>query len=173
MRYLPNPSLFIKEIATLDNIADGRLYPLGLGIGWTPHEYKAFGFPYPEHKTRLEQLRETIEIMRIMFNSEKASYKGNYFQIKELICEPKPKQRPFPVCIGGRGKRTLRMAAKYADHIDIYGGMDKRDLQNRLDYVEKQCEEHGRDYDKITKSWGCWFWIYRNEEEYNRNKKID
>lgn len=67
MRYLPNPSLFIKEIATLDNISDGRLYPLGLGLGWTPDEYRAFGFPFPAHRIRLGQLRETIEIMRLMF----------------------------------------------------------------------------------------------------------
>ncbi len=166
MRYLPNPSLFIKEIATLDNISDGRLYPLGLGLGWTPDEYKAFGFPFPPHRVRLTQLKETIEMMKVMFTEDEATYEGKYFKIKNLICEPKPIQKPFPVCVGARGKRTLRFAAKHADHIDIYGGMDKEDLKDRLDYIEKKCYECGRYYDDIVKSWGCWFWIYEDEREH-------
>ncbi|MFW9967625.1 MAG: LLM class flavin-dependent oxidoreductase [Candidatus Thorarchaeota archaeon] len=169
MRYLPNPSLFIKEIATLDQIADGRLYPLGFGLGWTPHEYDAFGFPYPAHKIRLAQMQETIELMNLMFSEEgKISYEGEYFQVKDLICEPKPIQKPFPIVIGARGNRTLRVAAKYADHIDIYGGMNLDDLQERLNFVEKTCDEYGRSFKDIVFSWGCWFWIYENEKEINQ-----
>ena len=169
MRYLPNPSLFIKEIATLDQIADGRLYPLGLGLGWTPFEYKAFGFPYPSHKIRLAQMQETIELMNLMFSEEgKISYEGEYFQVKDLICEPKPIQRPFPIVIGARGNRTLRVAAKYADHIDIYGGMNLDDLQERLNFVEKTCDEYGRIFKDIVFSWGCWFWIYENKKEFSQ-----
>jgi alkanesulfonate monooxygenase SsuD/methylene tetrahydromethanopterin reductase-like flavin-dependent oxidoreductase (luciferase family) len=168
MRYLPNPSLFIKEIATLDQISDGRLYPLGLGLGWTPHEYKAFGFPFPAHKIRLAQLQETIEMMNLMFTEDVVTYRGKYFQIEDLVCVPKPIQNPFPIVIGARGKRTLRVAAKYADHIDVYGGMVLDDLQDRLSFIEGTCTEYGRDYNEIVKSWGCWFWIYENEKELNR-----
>ena len=170
MRYLPNPSLFIKEIATLDNISDGRLYPLGLGLGWTPDEYKAFGFPFPSHKKRLAQFRETIQMMKLMFNEDLASYEGKYFKIEDLVCEPKPVQKPFPICMGARGKRTLKLAAEYADHIDDYGGMDIEYLKDRLDYIKRKSEECGRSYDDIVKSWGCWFWIYEDEEERDRYK---
>ncbi|MFW9806017.1 MAG: LLM class flavin-dependent oxidoreductase [Candidatus Thorarchaeota archaeon] len=168
MRYLPNPSLFIKEIATLDHISNGRLYPLGLGLGWTPKEYEAFGFPFPKHKIRLEQLLETIEMMNLMFSEDMVSYKGKHFQIKDVVCEPKPMQKPFPIVVGGRGNRTLGAVAKYADHIDIYGGMDLDDLNNRLSYIENTCSEIGRDFKKIVFSWGCWFWIYENEKECDR-----
>ncbi len=168
MRYLPNPSLFIKEVATLDHISDGRLYPFGLGIGWTPHEYEAFGFPFPEHKIRLAQLIETIEMMNLMFTEHKCTYNGNYFQIKDAICEPKPIQNPFPIVIGGRGNRTLGVAAKIADHIDIYSGMDIEKTQERISYIEGVCSEHGRNFKDIVLSWGCWFWIYENEIERNR-----
>ena len=168
MRYLPNPSLFIKEVATLDHISNGRLYPFGLGLGWTPKEYEAFGFPFPKHKIRLAQLVETIEMMNMMFTQDLSTYEGKYFQIKDVVCEPKPVQRPFPIVIGGRGNRTLGIAARYADHIDIYGGMDLDDLQERLSYIEDVCTEHGRNYNDIVKSWGCWFWIYENEKERDR-----
>jgi len=168
MRYLPNPSLFIKEVATLDHISNGRLYPFGLGLGWTPKEYEAFGFPFPKHKIRLAQLVETIEMMNMMFTQDLSTYEGKYFQIKDVVCEPKPIQRPFPIVIGGRGNRTLGIAARYADHIDIYGGMDLDDLQERLSYIEDVCTEYGRNYNDIVKSWGCWFWIYENEKERDR-----
>lgn len=168
MRYLPNPSLFIKEIATLDHISDGRLYPFGLGLGWTPHEYEAFGFPFPKHKIRLAQMRETIEMMNLFFTEDKITYEGEHFQVKDLICEPKPIQNPFPIVIGARGNRTLRVAAKYADHIDIYGGMNLDDLQERLSFVEETCSEIGRNFKEIIFSWGCWFWIYENEKERAR-----
>ncbi len=168
MRYLPNPSLFIKEVATLDDISNGRLYPFGLGLGWTPHEYKAFGFPFPKHKMRLAQLIETIEMMKLMFTEDLITYEGEHFQIRDVICEPKPVQKPFPIVIGGRGNKTLGVAAKYADHIDIYGGMDLDDLQERLSFIEETCSETGRNYKEIVKSWGCWFWIYENEKERDR-----
>lgn len=168
MRYLPNPSLFIKEVATLDDISNGRLYPFGLGLGWTPHEYEAFGFPFPKHKIRLAQMRETIEMMKLMFTEDKVTYEGEHFQIKDAICLPKPVQKPFPIVIGARGNRTLRLAAEYADHIDIYGGMDLDDLQERLSFIENTCSEIGRDFKDILFSWGCWFWIYENNEERNR-----
>ena len=169
MRYLPNPSLFIKEVATLDDISNGRLYPFGLGLGWTPHEYEAFGFPFPKHKIRLEQMVETIEMMNLMFSDEHLiNYEGKHFQIKDVICEPKPVQKPFPIVIGGRGNRTLGAAAKYADHIDIYGGMDLDMLQERLSYIEETCSEIGRNFKEIVFSWGCWFWIYENEKERDR-----
>ena len=169
MRYLPNPSLFIKEIATLDHISDGRLYPFGLGLGWTPHEYEAFGFPFPKHKIRLAQMIETIEMMNLMFSDQhKCSYDGNYFKIKDAICEPKPVQNPFPIVIGGKGNRTLGAAAKYADHIDIYSGMEIDATQERISYIEEVCSENGRNFKEIVLSWGCWFWIYENEKERAR-----
>jgi len=168
MRYLPNPSLFAKEIATLDHISDGRLYPLGLGLGWTPDEYKAFGFPFSAHRIRLEQLQEAIEIMNLMFTHDNATYKGKHFNIENLRCEPKPVQNPFPICIGGRGERTLRVATKYAHLIDVYG-VDKKTLHERLEFIKKCCADYGRDYERIVKSWGCWFWIYENEEELKRH----
>lgn len=168
MRYLPNPSLFIKEVATLDHISNGRLYPFGFGLGWTPKEYEAFGFPFPKHNIRLAQMIETIEMMNKMFTEDSITYEGKYFQIKDVICEPKPVQKPFPVVIGGRGNRTLGAAAKYADHIDIYGGMDLDVLKERLSFIENTCSEIGRDFKEIVFSWGCWFWIYEDEKERDR-----
>jgi alkanesulfonate monooxygenase SsuD/methylene tetrahydromethanopterin reductase-like flavin-dependent oxidoreductase (luciferase family) len=109
---------------------------------------------------------ETIEMMNLMFSDQhKCTYDGKYFQIKDAICEPKPVQKPFPIVIGGRGNRTLGAAAKYADHIDIYSGMEVSATKERIDYIEEVCSEIGRNFKDIVLSWGCWFWIYENEAE--------
>jgi alkanesulfonate monooxygenase SsuD/methylene tetrahydromethanopterin reductase-like flavin-dependent oxidoreductase (luciferase family) len=171
MRYLPNPSVFIHEVATLDNISDGRLYPLGLGTGYTEEEYKSLGFPFPPFMQRLGQLEETIKMMNLMFTEDKVTFKGKYFNIENLTCEPKPVQKPFPICVGGNGEKLLSLAAKYADHIDINNAMDMKEaLQDKLNYIEKKCSEYGRNYNDIVKSCGCWFWIYEDEKEHNRYK---
>lgn len=171
MRYLPNPSLFAKEVATLDRISDGRLYPLALGIGYTPEAYKAYGFPFPSYGVRLRQLRETIEIMNRMFTGEQSSYSGKYFKIDKAICKPKPVQDPFPICLGGRGKGILKLAAEYADHMDLTSGYPPEFFRNKLNLLEKFCKKLGRDYDAIEKSWGCWFWIYADEKEKMKHKR--
>lgn len=200
MRYLPCPSLFAKEVATLDNISDGRLYPLGLGAGWNGMEYRAFGIPFPPHKTRIDQLEETIQIMNAMFTEETATFKGKHFNIQHVDCEPKPVQKPFPICIGGVGKRILRLAAKYADYVDISSepamgrtyalnsiqkpseempetpppadeATKKRTLQERLDWVKECCAEFGRNYDDIVKAASFKFYIYKNEKELARHER--
>ena len=170
MRYVPCPSLFAKEVATLDNISDGRLYPLGLGAGYNVGEYAAYGFEFPSFKTRLEQLEETIEIMKRMYTEDKATFKGKHFNINNARCDPKPIQKPFPICIGGRGNKILRLASKYSDHIDI-GMKDKKTLQEKLDWVKKCCTEFGRNFDDITISGGCDFWIYENQRELDLYEK--
>ena len=106
--------------------------------------------------------------MNLMFTHDNATYKGKHFNIENLRCEPKPVQNPFPICIGGRGERTLRVATKYAHLIDVYG-VDKKTLHERLEFIKKCCADYGRDYERIVKSWGCWFWIYENEEELKRH----
>ena len=181
MRYVPSPSLFAKQIATLDYITGGRIFPLGLGAGYLREEYEAYGFPYATHMIRIEQLRETIEIMRKMFTEERASYKGKYFEIKNAICEPKPVQNPFPICVGGGGKNLLKMAARYADIVnldiqDLYEDMSKIDYveetRKHLAFFEKHFKAAGRSWENdILKSWGMWFWLYEDEKERDQHSE--
>ena len=120
---------------------------------------------YPASKNKIRQMIETIEMMKLMFTEEKVSYEGKYFEIKDALCKPGPVQKPFPIVIGGRGEKTLSAAAKYADHIDIYSGMDVEAFHERYSHIENVCSEIGRDFKEITFSWGCWFWIFENEKE--------
>ncbi len=55
-----HPGQLAREVAALADAARGRLI-LGLGAGWYPPEYRAFGFPYDRRVSRLE---ETLCVLR-------------------------------------------------------------------------------------------------------------
>ena len=111
-----NPSVLAKMAATLDVISNGRLN-LSLGAGWYAPEYKSYGIPFPPLPQRVQQLREAIQIVRLMWTQDKPSYKGRAFEIDGAWCYPKPLQKPSPkIWFGGTGeKRVLRVVAELAD----------------------------------------------------------
>jgi alkanesulfonate monooxygenase SsuD/methylene tetrahydromethanopterin reductase-like flavin-dependent oxidoreductase (luciferase family) len=92
-----------KVIATIDNIAEGRIIP-GLGAGWMPREFSDFGVPFLPTSQRLIQLRETVEVLKRMWTEPSVSYDGKDVKATTLVCEPKPVRVP-PILIGGQAWR--------------------------------------------------------------------
>lgn len=150
-----NPSLLAKMAATLDNISNGRL-ELGIGAGVQKNEHVAYGFQFPSPKARIERLAEAVEIVKKMWIEKKTSYKGNYYTIRNIICEPKPLQNPHPpITIGGGGEKlTMRVTAKHGDRYD-WGYLPSVELYKRkLKLLKEHCEAVCRDFQEIEKS--CW-----------------
>jgi alkanesulfonate monooxygenase SsuD/methylene tetrahydromethanopterin reductase-like flavin-dependent oxidoreductase (luciferase family) len=109
-----NPALLAKMAANLQLITRGRLI-LGLGAGWKEDEYRSYGYAFPEVKTRLEELEEAAIILKRMWSERPATFAGQHYQIHDAYCEPQP-DPAIPLLIGGGGeKKTLAIAARYAD----------------------------------------------------------
>jgi F420-dependent oxidoreductase-like protein len=145
-----NPALLAKMAATLDNISQGRL-EFGIGAGWYEEEYKRYGYPYPDASTRISMLDESLQIIIRMWCEEKPSFKGRYYSIKEAYCQPKPIQRPHPpITMGGSGRLTLKVAAKYADWINYSGDVEQVKELNSI--LEGWCRSIGRDARSIRRS---------------------
>jgi alkanesulfonate monooxygenase SsuD/methylene tetrahydromethanopterin reductase-like flavin-dependent oxidoreductase (luciferase family) len=145
------PALLAKMAASLQMLAGGRLI-LGIGAGWKKDEYLAYGYPFPSTRERLEQLEETVQILRLMWNVPRASFAGKHYQINGAICEPKPDPVP-PIMIGGGGKKvTLRITARYADWWNFPGGTHSN-YAELLEVLHGHCKDVGRDYHSITKTW--------------------
>ena len=52
----------------------------------------------------------------MLTESQASSFDGKHYTIKDAKCNPKPIQKPHPpIWIGGGGKKTLQLVAKYAD----------------------------------------------------------
>src|SRR2546422_9709399 len=49
-----NPALLAKMASTIDVLSRGRL-DFGIGAGWYEHEFRAYGYDFPDGPTRLRQ----------------------------------------------------------------------------------------------------------------------
>jgi len=110
-----HPALLAKMAATVDVLGAGRL-ELGLGWGSVAQELHAFGFGDDPPVTRAAQLRETCEILDLMFSGERFDYAGEQFRLQGAIGRPVPVQPRIPVHIGGSGPRlTMPLVRDHAD----------------------------------------------------------
>ena len=147
-----HPSILAKIGATLDVLSKGRLF-MGIGAAWNEEESSAYGIPFPSVKERFLRLEEAIQIIRKMWTEEpSASFNGQYYQIKNAFCNPKPIQKPSPpIMVGGSGERqTLRIVAKYADACNLFGSAET--VKRKLSILKEHCSSVGRDYDSILKT---------------------
>ncbi len=150
-----NPGLLAKMGATLDVISNGRL-ELGLGAGIQREEHEAYGFPFPDLKSRAERLGESIEIIKALWTQTKATFSGKYVKVANASCEPKPIQKPHPpVTIGGCGENhLLKITAKHADRFDFGYILTINEYKKKMQVLKTHCESIGRNCDEIEKS--CW-----------------
>jgi alkanesulfonate monooxygenase SsuD/methylene tetrahydromethanopterin reductase-like flavin-dependent oxidoreductase (luciferase family) len=111
-----HPALLAKMAATLDVISGGRL-ELGIGWGSVADELTAFGIGTGPAVVRAARLRESLEILDLMFAGERFDYDGEHFTLRGAIGRPVPAQLPRPpVHIGGAGpKLTMPIVRDHAD----------------------------------------------------------
>ena len=63
--------------------------------------------------------KEGIQCLRGLLHDEVTNFHGEYFNLTEARNEPRPIQAKIPIWVGGGGeKRTLKIAAKYADALE-------------------------------------------------------
>jgi F420-dependent oxidoreductase-like protein len=159
-----NPALLAKITSNLDVMSGGRL-DWGIGAGWYQNEYDAYGYEFLPARDRIRVLRETVEIVKLMWSEPDAGYEGRFFTIRGAQCDPKPLQRPHPpVWIGGGGEQlTLRVVARHATHSN-FGGKP-HEFAHKCEVLKGHCAAVGRDYDEITKTWSPEVFIREDERE--------
>lgn len=146
-----NPALLAKIASTVDALSHGRL-DFGIGAGWFEEEYRAYGYPYPGTRERLERLQEAIQIIIAMWTQDEATFEGKYYTVRGAINQPRGVQKPhIPLLIGGEGEKvTLRLVAQYADACNVGGGI--ANIRHKLAVLKQHCEEIGRDYNTIRRT---------------------
>jgi F420-dependent oxidoreductase-like protein len=146
-----NPAYLAKVAATVDVISGGRA-EMGIGAGWYEHEWRAYGYGFPKAGDRLGMLDEGVEIMHQLWTTGTATLDGQHYQVDGAICQPLPLQDGgIPLWIAGGGeKKTLRIAAKYAQYTNFDGTPDV--FRRKSEILAEHCRELGTDYDAITRS---------------------
>ncbi len=130
-----HPTMTLRYASAVDDLSGGRLV-LGLGAGWQEREHSHYGIPFPETATRFAMLREQLEFSTQLLDVEEAlNYQGEHFSLKEAVLLPRPKRR-LPILIGGNGpRRTLPLAARFAQEWNaVYLNITRyRERQAQLD----------------------------------------
>ena len=147
-----NPAMLAKMATTLDVISGGRAV-LGLGAAWNEDEHRGYGFEFPPVKERMDRLEEALAICRLMFTEERPSFEGRYYRIEQALNSPRPIQPRGPkIIVGGGGeRRTLKIAAQYADMTHWFP-LGFEVLRHKTEVLERHCAALGRDPSTIERT---------------------
>ncbi len=146
-----NPVYLAKVAATCDVISGGRV-EMGIGAGWYQHEWRAYGYGFPDAPERLKQLDEGVQIMRQAWSDGVATLDGQQYQVDGAIVRPLPLQEGgIPLWIAGGGEKvTLKIAAKYAQYTNFDGTLEG--FTHKSELLAGHCKTVGTDFDAIVRS---------------------
>ncbi|GAA0429920.1 putative luciferase-like oxidoreductase [Actinoplanes capillaceus] len=157
-----NPALLAKTVTTLDVVSKGRAV-LGIGAGWFEREHHDYGFEFGTFGERFERLEEALRIITPMLKGEPASLDGKWYTARGAMNNPRVRPH-IPVMLGGSGERkTFRLAARFADHMNIICDVD--DLSRKVAVLRERCEEIGRDPATLATSYLVMGMVGETEQE--------
>ena len=146
-----HPSVLAAQAVTIDHASGGRL-ELALGAAWYDDEHHRLGIEFPTTAKRFDRLEDALEMLTRLFTGEVVSYRGAQFTLDNARMLPVPVQQPHPpIWIGGSGRRrTLPLAAKWADVWHTYGSAEQLEVLSTA--LDELAEAAGRDPRSILRA---------------------
>lgn len=146
-----HPAITAWQAGAVGDLSGGRLR-LGLGAGWQEREHEAFGFDLLDTDRRFARFEEGLEVVtRLLRSDEPVTFDGEFYRLREAEISPRPRSG-VPIVIGGNGpRRTLPLAARYADEWNAVFLTPERfaELSSRLDEL---LEESGRSPGEVRRT---------------------
>jgi len=165
-----HPAVLAKIAAAVDQVSHGRL-TLGIGAGWQENEHAAYGLALGTIRERMDRFEEAVQIVHSMLSQGRTTFAGQYFQVQDAPNQPAPVQDRLPLLIGGGGeRRTLRIAARYADQWNSWTTPEV--LAHKLSVLRGHCEEAGRDTGEIHVSTQALLFL-STDEAWLKDKRQD
>ena len=165
-----HPAVLAKIAAAVDQISRGRL-SLGVGAGWQQNEHAAYGIALGSVRERLDRFEEAVQILHSLLSEPRTTFDGEYFQLQDAPNQPAPVQQRMPLLIGGSGeKRTMRIAACYADHWNAWTNPEL--LAHKVSVLRSHCAEIDRDPAEIHVSTQAMLYL-STDTEWLRDKRAD
>jgi alkanesulfonate monooxygenase SsuD/methylene tetrahydromethanopterin reductase-like flavin-dependent oxidoreductase (luciferase family)/predicted kinase len=138
-----NIAVFGKAMASLDVLSGGRAV-CGVGLGWFAAEHAGYGIEFPPVKDRYRLLEDALRSLPILWGKGAPAFEGNVFSAAELMAYPRPLAGRVPLLVGGGGeRRTLRLAAQYADACNLFGSAEQ--VAHKVKVLHQHAHELGRD----------------------------
>lgn len=132
-----------KIVATLDVLSGGRAI-CGVGLAWHREEHEAYGWEFPPVGRRYTLLEDALRVLPMLWGRGTPAFEGEAIRLPETLCYPRPLQEHVPLLVGGGGeRRTLRLAARYADGCNVMG--DLATVRRKAAVLRAHCAELDRD----------------------------
>ncbi|MDF8265625.1 LLM class F420-dependent oxidoreductase [Luteipulveratus flavus] len=145
-----NPAMLAKTVTTLDVVSGGRAI-LGIGAGWYELEHEQMGYEFGTFTDRFERLGEALQIIEPMLRGERPTLDGDRYTVSGAMNEPRLRDS-LPIMLGGSGeKKTFRLAAQYADHLNLICAVE--DIPRKLEAIDARCSDVGRDRSTLEVSY--------------------
>jgi len=138
---LHHPVMIAEEGAMVDMISGGRLI-LGIGAGYAPEEFAAFGYSIKERGSRLE---ESASLLHRLWTEENVTHRGKYYQVDNVTVAPRPVQRPRPpIWFGAWAEPAIRRAARLGDAWLVGPSASLDEIAPCLQVYRQACRETGK-----------------------------
>ena len=152
-----HPVVLANQAMTIDQVSGGRL-ELGIGAGGAVLDHEVLDIPAWPKAEQVERFRETVAIVDAVLRGDD-TFAGTHYSTDGMSVAPGPVQQPRPpLTIAAHGKRTLRIAAQYADiwnsitTRDVSPEEALRDAAGRSALLDQYAQEAGRDPSEIRRS---------------------
>jgi alkanesulfonate monooxygenase SsuD/methylene tetrahydromethanopterin reductase-like flavin-dependent oxidoreductase (luciferase family) len=89
-----HPIVLAKALSTLDWMSGGRMH-VTFGVGWLKEEFELLGIPF--HK-RGRMADEYLAAIVELWTKDNPEFEGEFVSFKDIVFEPKPVQKPLPIC---------------------------------------------------------------------------
>lgn len=115
------PAQFAKQAANIDQISNGRL-ALNVVSAWWADEARRYGVHFDQHDDRYARTAEWLDVVSGAWKESRLTHKGAYYNVDDLIVEPKPVRRPGPtIYAGGESETAKNLIAAKCDAYVMHG----------------------------------------------------
>lgn len=143
-----HPPLLAKMVATLTTLT-GCPMIVGYGAGWDETEFRAYGYPFPSARERVERMDASLEVMRRLWTGAPVDHADAHLTLQGAIGQPRPDPAPL-VMVGGESARTIEVAVRRADWWNVVHV--PAELPRRMARVDETCARLGRDPATLRRS---------------------
>lgn len=105
---LVNPLIFAEEVATINELADGR-FIVGVGAGYRGREYQAVGMAFDE---RFKRLEEYVSVVSGLLRGEAVTVAGTFGQLRDARVNLADGVRKMPIWMGAFGNVGIRRCGR-------------------------------------------------------------
>ncbi len=118
-----HPAILAKELATLDQLSNGRL-EVGLGAGWMTTDYELSGIAHDSPGTRIRRLGDATDIIKGLLRGEAVEHDGDFYSVHGALGTPHAVSADGPpIMLAGGKQKMLTLAGAKADIVGINPGL--------------------------------------------------